>query len=84
MLEITPQEITKVYEEIGIPQYDRERHGSLYDRGSADAYYSRNATPHWCPAGSYNGDVVTDLDQDEIAEYMCGYNECTDRKDWGE
>jgi hypothetical protein len=69
---------------IGIPQYDRERHGSLYDRGSADAYYSRNATPHWYPDGSYNGDVVTDLDQEEIAEYMRGYDECTDRKDWGE
>jgi hypothetical protein len=27
-----------------LPQFDRKRHGSLFDRGSADAYY--RALPH--------------------------------------
>ncbi len=59
---------------IANPQFDRERHGALYDRGSADSYYNRPRTPHWYPAGTYNGEAVTDLDADEIAEYMAGYD----------
>ena len=32
---------------IANPQFDRERHGSLYDRGRADSYYRRGPNPHW-------------------------------------
>lgn len=68
------------------PQFNRERHGCLYDRGSADSYYGRPAKPHWYPRGSYNGEPVTNLTAEEIAEYMAGYNEneaANNKKDWG-
>ena len=67
------------------PQFDRERHGSLFDRGSADSYYGRYAQPHWFPQGSYQGDPVTKLNQSEIDEYLAGYewNELHgDKKSW--
>ena len=67
------------------PQFDRERHGSLFDRGSADSYYNRYAQPHWFPQGSYQGDPVTELNQAEIDEYLAGYewNELHgDKKSW--
>jgi hypothetical protein len=62
--------------------YDRQ-HGSPYDRGSADAYYWRKADPHKYPHGTYNGERVKLTDPEEIEAYMAGYNEQTDRKDWG-
>ena len=62
--------------------YDRS-HGSPYDRGSADAYYWRKADPHKYPNGTYNGERVVLTDPAEIAAYMAGYNNETDRKDWG-
>ena len=55
-------------------QFVRDRHGSLYDRGSADCYYGRERYPHWYPKGTYNGDAVTDLTQAEIDEYNAGYD----------
>ena len=57
------------------PQFDRQRHGSLYDRGSADSWYSRDTDPHWYPDGSYNGDRVSDLTAEEVSEYMQGYED---------
>jgi len=60
-------------------------HGSLYDRGGADSYYRRPMRPHYYPEGSYNGEAVTDLTDEEIAVYMQGYfdNERSgDFKDW--
>lgn len=65
--------------------FDRERHGSLFDRGKADSYYNRPKDPHWYPKGSYKGDKVTDLDIDQIAEYNEGYNyneKHGDKKSW--
>lgn len=50
-----------------------KEHGSLYDRGSADSYYKRPANPHYYPAGTGNGEPVTDLTQAQIREYMRGY-----------
>ena len=67
------------------PQFERDRHGSLFDRGSADSYYSRYAQPHWYPQGSYNGEPVTNLTQAEIDEYLAGHewNELHgDKKSW--
>jgi len=69
-----------------LPQFDRQRHGSLYDRGSADSYYHRDRNPHWFPNGTYNGDKVTALSDEEIAEYNAGYDwneQYGDKKDWG-
>ncbi len=64
-------------------QFDRNRNGSLYDRGSADSYYRRPKNPHWYPEGTYNGTEVTDLTEEEVKEYMLGYDENNDFKDWG-
>lgn len=71
---------------IANPQFDRERHGGLFDRGSADSYYHRSRDPHWYPEGTYKGEKVTNLTAEEIAEYNAGYDyneEHGDKKDWG-
>lgn len=56
-------------------QFDRERHGGLFDRGSADAWYRRTPNPHWYPNGTGNGDRIDEenLNEDEIKEYLAGY-----------
>jgi hypothetical protein len=67
-------------------QFDRERHGGLYDRGSADSYYHRGFDPHWYPEGTYKGNKITNLTAEEIAEYRAGYDwneQYGDKKDWG-
>jgi len=56
------------------PQFDRKRHGGLFDRGSADSYYCRPRDPHWYPEGSYNGEPVESLTEAEIQEYLAGYD----------
>lgn len=64
-------------------QFDRNRHGSLYDRGSADSYYRRPKNPHWWPEGTGHGTKVTELTEEELKEYNLGYDENTDFKEWG-
>jgi hypothetical protein len=67
------------------PSFERNRHGSLYDRGSADSYYGRERYPHWWPAGTGNGECVLGVTEEEIAEYMAGYDwneEHGDKKSW--
>lgn len=65
-------------------EYDM-RHGGPYDRGSADAYYGRSYDPHFFKGDTYNSDKVElkDMTADEIVAYTAGYNQETDRKDWG-
>ena len=55
------------------PQFDRNRHGSLWDRGSADSYYNRPQQPHWYPNGTGVKPMITDLNDQERAEYVAGY-----------
>lgn len=65
-------------------QFDRKRHGSLYDRGSADSYYTRAMSPHWYPEG-LRGAQIVDLSAEEIAEYTAGYSDnddSGDHKEW--
>ncbi len=67
------------------PQFERERHGSLFDRGSADSYYGRPPSPHWYPNGTGVNPIVTDLNATERAEYLAGdeHNErFGDKKSW--
>jgi hypothetical protein len=69
-------------------QFNRERNGSLYDRGAADSYYGRLPNPHWYPAGTHKSQPICELHltDEEIAEYMLGYKENTEAgnfKDWG-
>mgnify|MGYP003705318979 FL=1 len=67
-------------------QWVRTNHGSLFDRGSADSYYHRGPNPHY---GGINGcgyELVDELNDEEVREYMAGYewNErFGDKKDWG-
>tara|TARA_B100000427_G_scaffold299292_1_gene280871 strand:+ start:447 stop:695 length:249 start_codon:yes stop_codon:yes gene_type:complete len=52
-------------------------HGSPYDRGTADSWYSRPAEPHWYPMGSYNGDPIeaAEMSEFEIFCYRLGFSE---------
>ena len=67
-------------------QFDRRRHGSLYDRGSADSYYGRPRDPHYGGVGGESGPRVDQgLTMDEITEYYRGYDwneRHGDKKDW--
>ena len=58
------------------------RHGSPYDRGAADAYYGRMPRPHYFLGGSNTSAKVETLSEEEVAEYLLGYNEQDDRKEW--
>lgn len=62
------------------------RHGSPFDRGSADAYYWRAFDPHYYKGASYQSDRVElkDMTADEITAYTVGYRDTTERKDWGD
>jgi hypothetical protein len=63
-----------------------QRHGGLYDRGSADSYYGRPRNPHYFVGATYTSEKITDLTAEQIAEYNRGYddNEANgDKKDWG-
>ncbi len=63
------------------------RHGSPYDRGSADSYYRRGYNPHYYLGDTGNSPRVTlkDMTPDEIVAYTAGYNdneESGDHKEW--
>jgi hypothetical protein len=80
---IAEQTRTVVFQGI---EYNAE-HGSPFDRGSADSYYSRPQDPHWYPEGSYNGTRVEPKDMTiaQMREYFRGYeyNELHgDKKSW--
>ena len=60
------------------------RHGSPYDRGSADKYYGRDESPHCYTGATYFSTRVEqgDMTPQQIAEYRKGYAEETEEKDW--
>ncbi len=60
----------------------RNVHGGPADRGSADAYYGRDADPHKYPDGTYNGERVKLTDLDEIEAYMRAYENEKERKEY--
>ena len=53
-------------------QFQR-KHGSLYDRGSADSHYGRMPNPHYGGVGGDSGLRVDQLTTEEVAEYQAGY-----------
>jgi hypothetical protein len=67
-------------------QFDRKKHGCLYDRGSADSYYGRPRDPHYGGVGGESGERVDQgLSIDEIKEYYAGYEyneQYGDKKEW--
>jgi hypothetical protein len=84
--DIVQAEKQRVFNLLKGPQFERGRHGSLWDRGSADSYYHRGPQPHWWPQGTGHGEKITDLTAEERAEYMAGYQDneqSGDKKDWG-
>lgn len=48
-------------------------HGSPYDRGGADFWYGRPFSPHYFEGATYSTPKVTELTQEELAEYRAGY-----------
>ena len=67
-------------------QWVRTNHGSLFDRGSADNYYHRGPSPHYGGIGGCPHPKTTELNEEEVAEYMAGYDwneRFGDKKDWG-
>ncbi len=67
-------------------QFDRKKHGCLYDRGSADSYYGRPRDPHYGGVGGDSGPRVDQgLSIEEIQEYYAGYDyneRFGDKKEW--
>lgn len=61
------------------------RHGGAHDRGSADAYYGREAQPHYYRGDTYKSARIEEdgMTEEEIAAYYQGYYDQNDRKDWG-
>ena len=82
-MEVTKEKVVRILKDQ--LQFQRDRHGSLYDRGSADSYYRRSPDPHWYPLGTVNGEPITDLTKEEREEYLAGYEDNEkfgDKKDW--
>ena len=65
---------------------DYNRHGGAYDRGSCDAYYWREAQPHYFTGRSFGSTRIEEcgMCEEEIAAYYQGYYDQNDRKDWGD
>ena len=68
---------------------DTRKHGSPYDRGSADSYYGRPYAPHYWPNGTGKGYPVpySDMTTAQVIEYATGFqdNEADGNfKDWGD
>ena len=67
-----------------------KKHGSPYDRGSADRYYGRPRRPHYwffgtgASAAGARGGVIPEEEMTpaQVEEYNRGYDEETDRKNW--
>ena len=66
-------------------QFDRDTHGSLYDRGASDSYYGRNPKPHYGGVGGGSGPTVPVTDEASVAEYLAGYQDneqSGSKKEW--
>jgi hypothetical protein len=69
------------------PNFDQVRHGSAFDRGAADSYYSRGPDPHYYVGATYMSERIScEPSTPEYQDYMAGYDyneQFGDRKDWG-
>ena len=82
---LTEQEQKAVVRALRGWQFMRGKHGSLYDRGSADSYYGRRQQPHYGGVGGDSGSRIEVTDAQSVAEYLAGYeaNEQSGmKKDW--
>jgi hypothetical protein len=81
---MTEEEQKAVVRALRSWQFQR-KHGSLYDRGSADSYYGRARDPHYGGVGGDSGPRVEAYDESSVAEYMAGYDyneQFGDKKDY--
>ena len=69
---LEPNEQERVVRGLRDWQFQR-RHGSLYDRGSADSHYGRARDPHYGGVGGDSGPRVEVTDESSVAEYLAGY-----------
>ena len=69
---LEPNEQERVVRGLRDWQFQR-KHGSLYDRGSADSHYGRMPNPHYGGVGGDSGPRVEVYDESSVAEYMAGY-----------
>jgi len=69
---MTEEEQKAVVRALRGPQFQR-KHGSLYDRGSADSHYGRMPSPHYGGVGGDSGPRVEVTDESSVAEYLAGY-----------
>jgi hypothetical protein len=67
-----PNEQERVVRGLRDWQFQR-KHGSLYDRGSADSHYGRMPSPHYGGVGGDSGPRVEVSDESSVAEYLAGY-----------
>lgn len=53
------------------------KHGSAYDRGSADRYYGRSFDPHYFEGDSYQSSRINIVNPDsaEYQAYLAGWQE---------
>jgi len=70
---MTEEEQKAVVRALRSWQFQR-KHGSLYDRGSADSHYGRPRGPHYGGVGGDSGPRVEVSDEASVAEYMAGYD----------
>jgi len=70
---MTEEEQKAVVRALRGPQFQRNNHGSLYDRGSADSHYGRMPNPHYGGVGGASGPQVFVYDEASVAEYLAGY-----------
>jgi hypothetical protein len=69
---LEPNEQERVVRGLRDWQFQR-KHGSLYDRGSADSHYGRMPSPHYGGVGGDSGPRVEVYDESSVAEYLAGY-----------
>lgn len=63
------------YGEWNGKQYDN-RHGSAFDRGSADSWYDRGRNPHYFKGDTHSSECVyyKDMTAEEVEAYHAGYD----------
>lgn len=73
---LSTEEQEELVQALRGPQFQRKRHGSLFDRGSADSYYGRAPNPHYGGSGGEFGfEPIRVTDAASQAEYLAGYED---------
>ena len=84
MLNIMEREMNYTEAREATKIYDR-KHGSFFDRGSADSYYHRPRDPHRGGVGGDSGLRIEAVTEEEFEAYHAGYDfneEFGDKKSW--